>query len=130
MSQLHLFDPPARSLVYDGTPPSRPVDTSIAAAQRQRNRAPTIREIILQHVRDQGDLGVTAEEAGAFLAMTRGLPPETPACRLTAAARLTELKLGGFVRDSGRRRETSGHCKAIVWTATDKAGDGRICERD
>lgn len=129
MVQPTLFSesPP---LVYNGEPPCRKVDTSQAAAAKQKDRAPNIRAQILRFVRSQAEWGATAEDAGNHLSHLRGLMPDTPCCRLSAAARLTELKLGGFIKDSGRRRRTKSGCAAIVWIATDKQGDGRVCVKE
>src|SRR4051794_33327451 len=103
-----LFDMPATPLSarvaprppYGGAPPARRTDTSRAAAAQQRAKAPSIRVQILDFVRSRPD-GVTAEEAAAPLAGIRGLPADNTACRHSAGARLTELKLAGQVRDSG-----------------------------
>ncbi|MGE5611207.1 MAG: hypothetical protein ACM359_18300 [Bacillota bacterium] len=129
MAQPTLF-PELSPLIYNGAPPCRQVDTSKAAAEKQKDRAPNIRAQILRFVRSQAEWGATAEDAGNYLARIRGLMPDTPCCRLSAAARLTELKLGGFIEDSGRRRKTQSGCAAIVWVATNKQGDGRVCIKE
>jgi hypothetical protein len=128
-----LFEPSAvthkaNKLVYGGRVARQPTDTSAAAADRLTPKAPNIRMQILAFVREDPE-GVTGEEAGAHLAQSRGLPPGDSGSRLTAAARLTELRLAGYVRDSGRRRATASGCPAIVFEPTDKAGDGRVAER-
>lgn len=133
VEQPSLFNLPAKPkpsrLVYGGEPPAQRSDTSRAAAARMRSRAPSLRMQILSLVRGKGDEGVTAEEAGSYNAEQKGLPPDTTACRLSAGARLTELRLGGFVADSGRRRKTRAGCSAIVFIATAKIGDGAVCEK-
>ena len=129
-----LFDPPATPpkpsrLVYGGQVPHARTETSRAAAARMRTRAPSLRMQILALVRGKGDEGVTGEEAGAYYAESKGLAPDTTACRLSAGARMTELRLGGFIADSGRRRKTRAGCSSIVFVATAKEGDGSVCER-
>ena len=118
----------SRRLVYDGLPPARDTDTSRAAARTQIKRAPSLRVRLLQIIRINGDEGLTSEEAGNAYASERGLPEGHASSRLAAAARLTELKKGGFIVDSGKRRNTSTGCAAAVWVATGKQGDGSICE--
>ena len=126
---LFQIPKPTPRLVYNGLPPRRPTETSRAAAMRMRTRAPSLRMKILAEIRTRGDAGMTAEESGEFVAEDKGQPPDTTACRLSAAARITELKLAGFVADSGRPRLTRAGCSSIVWVPTAKYGDGTICEK-
>jgi hypothetical protein len=126
----YLFDIPNRKprAVYNGDVPARPVATSIAAAERMRMRAPSLRMKLLARARELGEQDITAKEAGDWYAAERSLPAGTASCRLSAAARLTELKLGGLLAECGRRRQTVSGAEAIVWGATNKDGDGRTVE--
>ena len=132
-AEPNLFNLPAETkparLVYNGQVPHARTETSRAAAARMRTRAPSLRMTILAAVRERGDEGMTGEEAGAMYAESKGLPPDTTACRLSAGARMTELRLGGLIADSGRRRKTRAGCSSIVFVATAKEGDGAVCER-
>lgn len=126
---LFQLPPASPKLVYNGEAPAASgSDTSTAAAECQRTKAPSIRQQLLIWIRARGEQGATAEEAGEFLASLRGMPNDNPACRLSAAARLCELKAASFLKDSGRRRQTRAGCGAAVLVATDKAGDGSVCE--
>jgi hypothetical protein len=128
-----LFELPAvthkpNKLIYGGRVPRQSTDTSATAADRLTPKAPNIRMQILAFVREHPE-GVIGEEAGAHLAQLRGLPPGDSGARLTAAARMTQVRVAGYVRDSGRRRATASGCPAIVFEPTEKAGDGRVAER-
>ena len=48
------------------TPPSVPVDTSEAAAERMKSSAPSIREVIFTWIREAGERGLTAGELEAL----------------------------------------------------------------
>ena len=113
-----VFEPVVRQ-PYGALPPAaKGSDTSAAAAQMVAPKRAELQETVLQFVRDAGDVGLTAEEAGVALARHRGESDlYAYSTRSTAAARLTELRQLGRVRDSGRRRKNRSGATAAVWIA-------------
>lgn len=96
------------SALYGGMPPHVARDTSVeAAATLAEERRNTSRAQVFGHIRFCGDEGATDEELQTTLAMEGN----------TERPRRRELELAGFIRDSGRRRLTSKHRKAVVWVA-------------
>ena len=87
------------------------------AALAQWPASGTNRMLVLNAIWRSGSDGLTHEE----LANATGL------YHYTAAPRCTELKRGGWVRDSGRTRTTSQGKEATVWVVTD-AGLARFRE--
>ena len=94
---------------------SRPVaaaDTRRAAGLAIGREAESIRERVLEFIREGGQLGCTDEEVQFGLA----LRPDT------ARARRCELRDAGLVFESGRTRATTSGRQAIVWlTAENEA---------
>ena len=122
MSHLQptLFDlpPSAPRQPYRGTVPARDTDTSRAAAEMIRPKHSELQETIYAFVVEAAGVGLTAEEAGIRLAQLRGQSDVYDySTRSTAAARLTELKLLGRIRDSGIRRKNRSGATAIAWLA-------------
>ncbi len=83
-------------------------DTSAAAALSVAADTPRLREMVLFAVRATGDQGMTCDEAEMLLGMRHQ----------TISARFTELRDGGWIRDSGQRRRTRSLRNAAVWVAT------------
>lgn len=81
-----------------------------AAAFAQWPSSGTKRMLVLNAIHRSGAEGITHEELAAATGMYH----------YTAAPRCTELKIGGWVRDSGRTRDTSQGAEAIVWVMTDE----------
>lgn len=78
-------------------------DTSIAA--RGAINAAALREQSLDAIRSAGEIGLTADETADRLRVDR----------LSIRPRCTELKVCGFIRDSGQRRLNASGKRAIVW---------------
>lgn len=111
-----LSDPGAN---LPGAMPSRgrPDDTDRAAALAVMPRSGTQRRRVLAAIALAGEQGLTDHE----LADVTGL------YLYSAAPRRTELLRGGWVRDSGKRRETPLGAEAVVWTLTE-AGLDRLAD--
>jgi hypothetical protein len=100
MSQQILFDFDIRS----GSNTRAAAAASIAlfrASHLQR---------VLEFIDARGERGATDEEIAAGVRLRES----------TARARRVDLRDGGQVRDSGRRRKTHSGRDVIVWTATGK----------
>ena len=100
--QLRLFDPPV--------PYVRGSDTSKAAAGTMVLVVGSLRFEVLRFIRSEGELGATCDAIECALDMRHQ----------TASARVNELRNGGFIFDSGERRNTRSGRKATVWLATVK----------
>lgn len=108
--QQDLFDPAPEAPL-----PSNYTDTSRAAAQRAKAKAPTDRATILAYIRRRGVLGSTVDEVETALGLSHQ----------TASARVNQLRNDGWVKDSGGRRPTRTGTKAIVWVEGDGHGEAR-----
>lgn len=92
---------------YGGTPPSVAVDTSRDAAEAIRKPSAAIRAFVLAYIDGQGENGATCDQVEAALTLRHQ----------TCSPRILELSKLGEVVDTGRRRQTRGHRKAVVWVA-------------
>jgi hypothetical protein len=82
--------------------------TEREAAIRVYPNSGTARRRVLDHIAAAGDAGATDEEISLALSM-----------RLyTAAPRRNELLNDGWIRDSGRTRQTTTGTRAVVWIMT------------
>jgi hypothetical protein len=81
-------------------------DTSRDAARSMDEHAAPCRRAILAHIRDAPD-GATCDEIEVALRMRHQ----------NASARLRELSLGEWIRDSGERRPTRSGRRARVYVA-------------
>lgn len=86
-------------------------DTSRAAALRAYPRSGTQRERVLMLLKNLLD-GLTDDELSAAL----DLSPNT------VRPRRVELVAGGWVKDSGRRRNSAGGSPAVVWVYCPEPG--------
>ncbi len=108
-TQMTMFE---RELgLGDPLPPYNGTDTSEAAAESIRERAPLLRQRVLNHIAAQPE-GATCDE----VEVATGLPHQT------ASARINELHRAGLIVDSGERRRTRSGRTAKVWTARKAAG--------
>jgi hypothetical protein len=97
MIQPTLFD--------DGAPPAqRHSATSTRAAGKIEPQADTLRRVVLEAIAESGG-GLTDEEGIA----TTGIQPNT------YRPRRVELSRMGWIRDSGRTRQTQSGRDAVVW---------------
>lgn len=106
-------------LTTGATPPAhkarrRDSDTAKSAAVLAFPRAGLQRRRALNAIA-ASDGGMTSEEVAAWL----GSP------YVSISTRLSELRDGGWIEDSGRRRKTSSRTAAIVWVAS-HAGRGAL----
>ena len=92
---------------YPDAPGHRNVDTSIAAAADIAPKLGRLQRLALAAIREAGWLGLTADELASRLELDR----------YTVQPRTTELKVKGFICDSGQRRPNATGKKAIVWVA-------------
>jgi hypothetical protein len=107
----HLLDPSQPRI---GASHRDAGDTESGAALAQLPKSGTDRRKVLNFIGEQGERGATDEE------LSLGIP-----LRLyTAAPRRNELRDGGWVVDSGRRRPTTTGTAAIVWVLS-PAGRGQ-----
>lgn len=83
-------------------------NTSAQAAASIRKLAPTLRELVLAHVKAAG--GATCDEIELVLHFTHQ----------TASARVNELMRMGALVDSGKRRRTRSGRNATVWVLARK----------
>lgn len=93
---------------YGGMPPfRRGVETSKAASARIAPKAPTLRERVLQCIKDAGGDGRTIYEIKNLLLMR-----ESSVC-----GRIGELTsaIPPLIKDSGKRRKTDSGADAKVW---------------
>lgn len=88
--------------------PARTLDTERAAAELVTPRTGTQRARVLDYIGEAGQRGATDEEVAAGLGMLAN----------TERPRRVELEEGGWVRDSGRRRDTASGTAAVVWELT------------
>ena len=93
------------------TPRQRDSDTSASAGDAARDGARTLRKQIWEWVRAQGDHGATTEEVQLALGLRQS----------SASARRVELTHAGALRDTGRRRMTTGGREAAVYVAAEVA---------
>jgi len=103
-SQMPMF---AFAASYPDCPASRPVDTSIEAAERIEERAPDIRDRALSIIRSAGVMGATADEVAERLHLTV----------LSVRPRISELKKMGLICDSEVRRTNRSGRRAAVMVA-------------
>lgn len=89
------------------TPRQRHSETSVAAGDAARGSAESIRRIMWEWIRDQGEHGATTEEVQLALGLRQS----------SASARRVELTHAGALRDTGRRRMTTGEREAAVYVA-------------
>jgi hypothetical protein len=87
--------------------------TRTAAAAAIEPLKPNMLRQVYDLVAGRGDRGATDEEIAVALRMRES----------TARARRVELRDGGQVRDSTRRRQSGSGRLCIVWTATGKPLD-------
>jgi hypothetical protein len=86
------------------------LDTRSAAAASIEAHRPIMRCKVLEFVASRGDAGATDEEIAEALQMRES----------TARARRVDLRDGGQVRDSMKRRQSQSGKLCIVWKATNK----------
>jgi hypothetical protein len=94
-------------------PPHNRTFTSIEASLHIRHAAPSMRQRVLQYIRDRGRDGSTDEECQFALCLKTQ----------TQTARRNELMRDGLVVNSGRTRPTTSGCKATVWVAAREGGE-------
>lgn len=95
--------------MFDHDPPAqRHSPTSVAAAEAIKGKAVSLRQAVLNFLREQGDLGATDEEMQGRLQMPGN----------TQRARRVELMKMGLVMYSARTRKTKSGRDAAVWIAT------------
>jgi len=105
--QKELFDRSYRDALLKRmrNAPHNRTDTSIAAAERVRPRAGTMRAIVLDAIEAAGPEGATIDE----IAQRTGLLTQT------VCGRIAELKRDGWIQKTQRRRPTRTGSEAIVW---------------
>ncbi len=103
------------SLTLNGPVASGERDTSRLAALTILPKAASLRRQVLELIVAAGDRGVTCPEAEMGLG----------GVHQTISARINDLLVGGWVRDSGVRRRLEGRRPAIAWVLTE-AGRGRL----
>lgn len=101
-----MFPPAARSA---------PPGTSDVAARMIAPHVGTLRARILAFIEAQGPAGATDDEGELAL----GIKPQT------YTPRRGELAALGWIRDTGRRRNTASGRPASVWIAVAHAREGR-----
>jgi predicted ArsR family transcriptional regulator len=95
---------------YPDHPGFKAMDTAQAAAERTAPRAPELRNAVLRTLREDGP--GTADEIAARLRLSI----------LSVRPRVSELKRGGMVVDTGSRRTNqSGHSAAVFRIRSDAA---------
>lgn len=115
-----LFDPPILSepgVALDGARHARAGDTERAAALAVMPRSGTQRRKVLEVI--AGSTGLTDFDVQAALRMNPS----------TERPRRVELVEGGWLKDSGRRRNSPYGQPAIVWELTE-TGRARWLARD
>jgi hypothetical protein len=90
-----------------------PVDTEREAAQSTAPLVKSLRQCVLQLLRDHTE-GLTDDQGAELLNLRFGLPYVD---RLTFGRRRQELCKAGLAHDSGRRRPSARGRRAIVWRA-------------
>lgn len=93
------------SINFKAPPRVRGSATSKAAAERAAPRAGTKRAQVLDYIRSCSAQGATDDEMQSCVPMSPN----------TQRPRRVELVRGGFIKDSGRTRPTSGGDQAVVW---------------
>ena len=98
-TQLNIFDPP-------DMPGYRRTETSYLAARDMRLRAPVLRAMCLDALRQFGPM--TADQVAEAIGKDR----------LAVRPRITELKRSGSIEKTGERRENVSGKAADVWRVT------------
>lgn len=80
-------------------------DTSAAAAESMKTKAPLLRDRVLESIRARHSEGMTCDEAEVALGLSHQ----------TCSARFNELVARSEIVDSGNRRPTRSGRKAIVY---------------
>lgn len=88
--------------------PDMTPEAKVVPATPDTLEMPTVDQKIWRYIRDQGETGATVFEVDTALALV-GLS--------TAGARIRMLVRAGSLRDTGRRRVTTGKHTARVYTA-------------
>lgn len=105
-------------LPIDFTPAPAPYQrhsrTSRAAAESIEPKTGTKRAVVLAFLRGRGPAGATDDE----------MQREIPMGANTQRPRRVELLAARLIRDSGNERNTAGGDAAVVWVATEYAGEG------
>ena len=91
--------------LYGGMAPHCGVSTSKEAAAKVTPRANKARGRVFEYISLSGMYGRTCDEVEIELSVYHP----------TASARIRELVLLGYLKDSGRERTTSRGCQAKVW---------------
>jgi hypothetical protein len=92
-------------------PASGAPDTQRAAAILVYPKTGIARERVLRNIIESGEFGVIDEDGYRRLRMIQN----------TYIPRRNELTNDGWIKDSGRRRETAAGAQAVVWVATERA---------
>lgn len=92
---------------YPEEPGWKKTDTSRQAAKGIADKAPTIREQVLQAIRNARGYGMTGDEAARELNL----------CILSVRPRLSELVADDKIMDGGMRRPGARTKDQIVWRA-------------
>jgi len=95
--------------LYGGFPPHENTPTSIEAAARIKDIAPTLREAVHRFIYARGKRGATDDEVEMYLKLRHQ----------SASARRRELVQLHQVFDSGTTRNTRSGRKATVWIVQD-----------
>jgi hypothetical protein len=110
-----------------------PTHTEVAASAKQAPRSPSIRMELLARIRDLETRGATLDELMAWHAAKNHYGEFGSSG--TISGRVTELRRGGFIEavplqngDVLTRPNRRGN-QSVVYVATEKEGDGRVCER-
>lgn len=107
-----------QQMAIDFTPAPAPYQrhsrTSRAAAASIEPKTGTKRAIVLAFLRGRGPAGATDDE----------MQREIPMGANTQRPRRVELLAARLIRDSGNERNTAGGDAAVVWVATEYAGEG------
>jgi hypothetical protein len=104
-----LSDPDEQTIGKFHGPAAGAPETERLSALGQWPKTGTDRRRVLDFIGGRGDHGSTDEEASI----------EIPMRLYTAAPRRNELVNGGWVEDSGRRRNTTTGTSATVWVLTE-----------
>jgi predicted Rossmann fold nucleotide-binding protein DprA/Smf involved in DNA uptake len=88
-------------------PPSRDIDTSLAAAESIKKSLNAMQTNVLKFITGRGDHGATYDEVVRELNMK----PQT------ASARVRELRARGRIAKSNKKRPTQSGRQAVVYTA-------------
>jgi hypothetical protein len=99
--------------LYDGVPPHEALDTSIEAAHRIVPDIGRLQSEVLAFIAARGP-AITSRHSGGG-ATCWEVEEELELRHQTASARIRELVLKDFVRDSSVRRLTGSGRRAVVW---------------